>query len=159
MGASQVEPVNPISPLLQPVLVTENEWTDAKECPTYYSNKDSVFTHAFIQKEIEKYHLTLDGCDKCSAVMRHFVDPRALMDHMAIDNIIWVPFPHSIQENPAPGLQVPLWDPQNIHVQLNPHRPRGYIQLKHFTKPVNNNQEFIKIGKSASLSVLKSLKS
>ena len=160
MGFAQCQSTNLItqSPLLQPVLITDDDQAKAKPCVMFHSNQDIVFTHAFIKNEIEKYNLTLEGCDKCSPITRHFVDPKALIDHLAINKIIWVCFPQSILRNPAPQLNLPLWDPENINIQLNKSRPRGFIQVTRFAKEVTNANEFIKMGKSATLSILKSLK-
>ena len=147
------------SNLLQPVLITDNEKNETKPCDTFQNpNHDIVFTHAFIKNELQKYNLTLDGCDKCSPVTKHFIDPRALIDHLAEQKIIWVCFPESIMRNPAPDLSSPLWDPENINVQLQKSRPQGFIQVTCFAKEVTNASEFIKMGKLATLSILKILK-
>ena len=89
--------------LLQPMLVTNAEQAQARPCDTFQNyNQDIVFTHSFISNELKKYNLTLYGCDKCSAITKHFIDPRALIDHLAINKIIWVCFPESILRNHAP---------------------------------------------------------
>ena len=112
MTFSQEENVNPISPLLQTVKITENEWNTVPECPTKYANQETIFTHDFIQKQIDKYNLTLDRCDKCSTIIGHFVNPKLLIDHLALDKITWVKFPNSILKHPMPQFSVPLWDPK-----------------------------------------------
>ena len=109
--------------LLQPVQVTENELKNAKDCPTKYENQDMEFTHDFIQRELDTFNLSLDGCDKCSQIVSHFTNPKALLDHFALDKIKWIPFPHCKLLNPAPNLTTPLWEPQNAHLQLNHERP------------------------------------
>ena len=145
MTASQ-ETVNQTS-LLQPVQITENELKSASTCPTKYKHQNTLFSHDFIQKELNKFSLSLDRCEKCSDVVSHFINPKALLDHLALDQIKWIPFPNSILQNPAPGMKIPIWDPQNSHLQLNKNCPRGYIELKCFSKPINDTNEFIRIGK------------
>ena len=148
------------SNILDPVYIDVDEQTNAKPCHTFqHPDDDIVFTHSFIANELDKYGMTLEGCAKCSPVTKHFIDPRALVDHVAEQRIIWMRFPESILRNPAPHLSIPIWDPININVQLPESRPRGYIQVTHLAKDVTDNSEFIKIGKSATLSILKSLSS
>ena len=107
------------SNLLDPVFINDNEKNEAKPCDMFQNpNQDIVFTHAFITNELEKYSLTLDGCDKCSPVTKHFIDPRALVDHFAEQEIVWICFKESILRNPAPDLYSPIWDPETINVQL-----------------------------------------
>ena len=148
------------SNILDPVYINVNEQDEAKPCHTFrHPNEDIIFTHSFIANKLDKYGLTLEGCDKCSPVTKHFIDPRALVDHLVEQRIIWIHFPESILRNPAPQLSISIWDPVNINVHLHENRPRGYIQVTRLARDVTDNSELIKIGKSATLSILKSLSS
>ena len=60
-------------------------------------------------------------------------------------------------KNPAPHLSKPIFDPCNIDVKLPESRPRGYVQVSRLVKDIADNSEFIKIGRAATCSILKSL--
>ena len=79
------------------------------------------------------------------------------MDKLAEEQIIWVKIPNAIMKNPAPHLSRPIFDPCNIDVKLPESRPRGYVQVTRLVKDIADNSEFIKIGRAATCSILKSL--
>ena len=63
--------------------------------------------------------------------------------------IVWIQNPDAVMKCPLPDLKVPVHDPSNISV-VHPHdRPRGYVQVSHVAKHIQDNGEFIRMAKGA----------
>ena len=85
----------------------------------YVNENDFVFGHEHIQEELDKYQLLLEGCNNCSSAIKHFQNPKSLIDTIAEKKIKWIQLPEAIMQNPAPHLLTPIFDPTNIHEQLS----------------------------------------
>ena len=60
--------------------------------------------------------------------------------------------------NPLQDLKTPLYDVSSIDNKQSDNRPRGYIQVRCLTKPIDDNLQFMASAWGSTLSVLKSLR-
>ena len=120
--------------------------------------REIIFSHQFIQSEIERFDLVNEGCGNCNLLSRHFEDPRSNFDRLTEAGISWIQHPSAIMTSPFPNIKQPAWDPVNVDVIHPESRPRGFIHVKRICKKLDDQGEFIKIAKAATASVLRNLK-
>ena len=93
-----------------------------KDSVIFQHPREVVFSHQFIQSELDKFSLDTQGCEKCSMLQKHFEDPRSNYDKLTEDGVTWIRNAEAIMTSPFPNLRTPIWDLTNI--KLSSATPR-----------------------------------